>query len=167
MEKYPAISLTELEKIKNVVEQAQNDPKYLDGRTAPYDKKTRELLKSFVLDPIVAATIEPGVQKGKVGRPKKQGLISMSELEKEFDELRGYINDLKKNVKGLEPHEQIQVVKTHAALIEKILSMKERISNINKVDKFMAVVIELMETELPQESRLRVIEKLEEYKTEE
>ncbi|MAD95726.1 MAG: hypothetical protein CMB99_00115 [Flavobacteriaceae bacterium] len=91
----------------------------------------------------------------------------MTELEKEFDELRGYINDLKKNVKGLEPHEQIQVVKTHAALIEKILSMKERISNINKVDKFMATVIEMMEAELPQESRLRVIEKLDEYKTEE
>tara|TARA_Y100001970_G_scaffold249717_1_gene320601 strand:- start:11777 stop:12280 length:504 start_codon:yes stop_codon:yes gene_type:complete len=167
MEKYPAISLTELEKIKNVVEQAENDPKYLDGRIAPYDRKTRELLKSFIPDPVAAATIEPGAQKGKVGRPKKNGMISMTELEKEFDELRGYINDLKKNVKGLEPHEQIQVVKTHAALIEKILSMKERISNINKVDKFMATVIEMMEAELPQESRLRVIEKLDEYKTEE
>ena len=167
MEKYPAISLTELEKIKNVVEQAENDPKYLDGRIAPYDRKTRELLKSFIPDPVAAATIEPGSPKGKVGRPKKNGMISMTELEKEFDELRGYINDLKKNVKGLEPHEQIQVVKTHAALIEKILSMKERISNINKVDKFMATVIEMMEAELPQESRLRVIEKLDEYKTEE
>jgi len=123
MEKYPAISLTELQKIKNVVEQAENDPKYLDGRIAPYDKQTRELLKSFFPDPVVAATIEGGEEKGKVGRPKKGPVIPMSELEGEFDDLRKEIQSLKTDAKGLEPHERIQVVKTRAALIEKILSM--------------------------------------------
>jgi hypothetical protein len=45
--------------------------------------------------------------------------------------------------------------------------MKERISNLNKINKFTAQVIQLMEDELPQESRLRVIEKLEEFIDEE
>lgn len=167
MEKYPAISLTELQKIINVVEQAKNDPSYLDGRTAPYDKQTREALKGLIPDPVVAATIKPGEAKGKVGRPRKDAGIPMTELEKEFDDLRKEIQSLKTDAKGLEPHERIQVVKTRAALIEKILSMKERIGNINKVNKFMATVMEILEVEVPQENRLRIIDKLAEYKEEE
>lgn len=167
MEKYPAISLTELQKIVNVVEQSKNDPKYLDGRVAPYDKQTREALRGLIPDPVVSATIKAGEEKGKVGRPKKDPVLPMSELEKEFDDLRKEIQSLKTDAKGLEPHERIQVVKTRAALIEKILSMKERIGNINKVNKFTATVMDILETELPQEARLRVIEKLAEYKEEE
>ena len=167
MDKYPTLSLTELEKVKNVVENAKADPRYLDGRVAPYDKKTRELIKSFIPDPILSATIVPGEEKGKVGRPRKDAGIPMTELEKEFDDLRKEIQSLKTDAKGLEPHERIQVVKTRAALIEKILSMKERIGNINKVNKFVANVMEILEVEVPQEARLRIIDKLAEYKEEE
>jgi hypothetical protein len=167
MDKYPTISLTELQKIANVLENAKTDPKYLDGRIAPYDKPTREMLKSMIPDPIVNATIETAEEKGKAGRPKKGPAIPMGELEREFDDLRKEIQSLKTDAKGLEPHERIQVVKTRAALIEKILSMKERIGNINKVDRFMALVIQILEDELPQESRLRVLDKLEIYREDE
>lgn len=168
MDKYPTISLTELQKIKTILKNASDDPKYLDGRVAPYDKPTRETLKSLIPDPVVEATVsKAGVERGKIGAPKKGPVISMSDLEGEFDDLRKEIQSLKTDAAGLEPHERIQVVKTRAALIEKILGMKERIGNINKVDKFMALVIEVMETELPQEHRLRVIEKFDQFKEEE
>ena len=166
--KYPTVSLNELEKLKVIITSASDDPKYLDGRICPYDKPTRELLKSLVPDPIVAATLgHVTPERGNLGRPKKGPLLPMSELEGEFNDLRKEIQSLKTDAKGLEPHERIQVVKTRAALIEKILSMKERIGNINKVNKFTALVIQVMEDELPQESRLRVIGKFEEFKEEE
>ena len=165
---YPTISINELEKLKVILTNAGDDAKYLDGRICPYDKPTRELLKSLIPDPIVQATLgEAGEDRAQVGRPRKQALLPMSELEKEFNELRTEIQQLKTDAAGLEPNEKIQVVKTRAALIEKILAMKERITNINRMHKFTALVIQTMEDELPQESRLRVIAKFDEFKEEE
>ena len=168
MDKYPTVSLTELQKLKAIVQNANDDPKYLDGRICPYDKPTREMLKSFVNDPIVSATLEhSGPERKKVGAPKKSPALPLDELEKEFDELRKEINTLKTDAKGLEPHERIQVVKTRASLIEKILQMKERISALRSKEKFIAVVIEIMQDEMPQENRLRILEKLEPFAEEE
>lgn len=165
---YPTISVSELQKLKVILTNAGDDPKYLDGRVCPYDKPTRELLKQLVPDPIVQATLgTAGEERGQVGRPKKQAALPMDELEKEFNELRTEIQQLKTDAVGLEPNERIQVVKTRAALVEKILSMKERITNINRINKFTALVIQTMEDELPQDARLRVIAKFAEYKEEE
>lgn len=169
MDKYPTISLTELMKLKAIVTNAGDDPKYLDGRVCPYDKPTRDFIKSLVTDPVVAATLDDQSPEGrkKAGAPKKGPVIPMDELEKEFNELRAELTTLKTDAKGLEPHEKIQVIKTRAALIEKILSMKERIHNINRSIRFTATVIEIMGDELPQESRLRVLEKLKPFAEEE
>ncbi len=168
MDKYPTMSVTELQKLKAVITSAASDPKYLDGRVCPYDKPTREILKSLIPDPIIAATLgKAGEDRGNVGRPKKLPALPMSELEKEFNDLRKEIQELKTDAKGLEPHERIQVVKTRAALVEKILSMKERITNINLMNKFVATVIQILEDELPQEIRLRILDKLEPFKEEE
>lgn len=168
MEKYPTVSLTELMKLKAIITNASSDPRYLDGRICPYDKPTRELLKSLIPDPIVEATLgKAGEERGAVGRPKKGPVLPMAELEKEFNDLRTEIQELKTDAKGLEPNEKIQVVKTRAALVERILAMKERILNMNRMSKFIATVIQILEDELPQDSRLRVIAKLEEYKDEE
>lgn len=168
MDEYPTLSLSELQKLKTVITNAGSNPKYLDGRICPYDRPTRELLKTLVPDPIIEATLgQVGTDKAKPGRPKKQVELPMSEVEKEFNDLRTEIQQLKTDAKGLEPHERIQVVKTRAALIEKIIAMKERITNINTTNKFIATVIQIMEDELPQENRLRVLEKLEPFKEEE
>jgi len=168
VEKYPTVSVTELTKLKTIITNASNDPRYLDGRICPYDKPTRELLKSLVPDPIVEATLgKAGEERGLVGRPKKQPLLPLTELETEFNDLRKEIQELKTDAKGLEPNEKIQVVKTRAALVERILVMKERILNMHRMQKFVAIVIQILEEELPQDSRLRVIAKLEEYKDEE
>lgn len=166
---YPTLSLTQLQKFKTVLDNAKGDPKYLDGRICPYDKTTREILKSLIADPVVAATLGDAPERGrkKSGAPKKGPTISTDELEKEFQELREEIKTLKADAKGLEPHERIQIVKTRAALIEKILSMKERIVNIKKMEEFIAKVIQLMEDELPQDVRLKVLEALEPYAEEE
>lgn len=168
MDKYPTVSLTELQKLKAIITSASSDPKYLDGRICPYDKPTRELLKSLIPDPIIEATLpKGGEERGQVGRPKAQPALPISELEKEFNDLRTEIQELKTDAAGLEPNEKIQVVKTRAALVERILVMKERITNLNLINRFMATVIQIMEDELPQESRLRVLAKLEEFKEKE
>lgn len=167
MEKYPTISLTELQKLKTILNNASDIPKYLDGRICPYDAATREILKELAQPPAVASLGVAGEPRGQVGAPKKGPILPISELEKEFEDLRKEIQELKADAKGLEPNEKIQIVKTRAALVEKILSMKERITNVKKTQNFIAVVMQILEDELPQEARLRVIEKLEPYAEEE
>lgn len=165
---YPTISVSELQKLKVILTNAGDDPKYLDGRICPYDKPTRELLKQLTPDPIVQATLgTAGEERGQVGRPKKAPVLPLSEVETELKELRDDIKQLKTDAKGLESNEQIQIIKTRAALLEKIIGMKERINNLNKMQKFTALVIQTMEDELPQDARLRVIEKFDEFKEEE
>ena len=167
MDKYPTISLTELEKFKSILGYAADDPKYLDGRICPYDAATRRILKEMLPKATPADLGKAGVERGQVGAPRKVPLLPVSELEKEFNDLREEIKSLKADAKGLEPNERIQVVKTHAALVEKILSMKERITSVKKTQAFKATVIQIMSDELPQEARLRVLEKLEPYADEE
>lgn len=167
MDKYPTLSLTELSKLKTVIQNISDDPKYLDGRVCPYDKPVRDMLRSMAEDPIIAATLSPDNARKKPGAPRKGPVIPMGELEQEFQDLRTEINSLKSDAKGLEPHERIQVVKTRAALIEKIISMKERINNLNRNTKFIATVIGLIEDELDQDARLRIIDKLAPFADEE
>lgn len=164
-ENYPTLSLTQIQKIKTVLDDATNDPKYLDGRICPYDRETRELLKSLIPNPVVSATLSDAGDRGrkKSGAPRKGPTIPTSDLEKEFQELREEIKTLKADAKGLEPNERIQIVKTRAALIEKILSMKERIVNIKKMEEFISQVIQLMEDELPQDLRLKFLNALEPF----
>lgn len=167
MEKYPTVNLAQLQKLKTIITNANDDPKYLDGRICPYDAPTRVLIASLLPDPVVAATLGSLPEgRGKTGPKRKPG-INIADLEKEFNELRDEIKNLKTDAKGLESHERIQIVKTRATLVEKILSMKERIENIKKQQDFIAVVIQVMEDELPQELRLKIIEKLEPFAAEE
>ena len=167
MEKYPTVSLTELTKLKTIIVNAEQDPKSLDGRVCPYDKPTGELIKSLIVDPIVAATVVSGPERKQVGAPKKGPVLPMDEVENEFNELRKEIQELKADAKGLEPNEKIQIVKTRAALIEKVIAMKERINDMRRNTRVIATVMAILEDEVPQENRLRVIEKLQAFAEEE
>lgn len=160
MDDYPSINLEELHRIGLIIDNYVADPKYLDSPNCPYDAKTKQIFKGLAPNRVTAATLN--VQKGraKAGAKKKSPNISTDDLQTEFLDLRKEINSLKVDAKMLEPHDRIQVVKTRAMLVEKILSMKERIENIVKQEKFILTVIEIMEDELPQELRLKIIDRL-------
>ncbi len=169
MANYPTISVSALNNLKIIVDNARDDPSYLDGRRAPYDKPTRELLKSLIADPILIATLPDEKPQGqqKRGAKKKQPNPRIEALDAEFKELRQEIKSLKADAAGLESHDRIQIVKTRAALVEKMLTMEERINNLKKMDKFIATVIQLMDDELPQDVRMNILEKLEPFAEEE
>lgn len=168
MDKYPPISLIELTKIRAILENAQQDPNYLRGDVCPYDEATRNMIKGLIPDPVVLATLgaKPEGRK-KAGAPRRTPGIKIEEIEEEFKALRAEINGLVADAKGLEPNERVQIVRVRSALLEKIISMKERIESIKKQEDFIATVIQVMEDELPQELRLVVIEKLEPFAAEE
>jgi len=63
----------------------------------------------------------------------------------------------------LETADRIQIIKTRAALMEKMLAMKERTNSLKKQSAFVSNVIAIMEDIMDQPQREEMIKKLEAY----
>jgi hypothetical protein len=55
--------------------------------------------------------------------------------------------------KGLMPADKIQILKTRAALVEKMITLEERSTNIKKVSMFMSVVMGILDDAFTDEQR--------------
>lgn len=159
---YPTIDLKQVDAIAIIVENAINDPSYLNPENCPYDRKTVKTIQKLV-DLSAPTQIVNKPVRGKVGRPSKGPTIPMSEVEKEIDEIRQELATLKVDGQTMETSDRIQVLKTRAALVERILGMKERVSDVKRFHSFVQTVISIMEEELDPKSRDRVIEELKQY----
>lgn len=163
MDKYPTISLTQLQKINSILETASSEPNYFKSDECPYDAKTKKILQSWAENPVVAATVV-GEARGQVGRPKKTTNITTQELEAALKEIVDEIAELKRDSRGMESHERVQVAKLQMAVLEKKLAIKESIINIKNIEKFTSVVLQLMEDHCTEEGRDKIIEALAEYR---
>jgi hypothetical protein len=164
---YPTINAKELPKLVKIVEQAADDPEYLDPAKCPYDEKTIALIRKLV-DPtgIAGATTRMGEvrpERGKVGRPSKGPAISVEEVEREVNEIRQELASLKVEGQQMETSDRIQVIKTRAALIERVIGMKERVADIKRFHSFVTTVIGIMEEHLEPKDRDKVLEELKVY----
>lgn len=161
---YPTIDLDQFKSIMKVLEKAANDPEYLDPSVCPYDETTREQLVKAVnwVHPVARATVVDG-EKNPVGRPRKDPVLPIEVVETEVDEIRKEIAQLKADAKGLETADRIQIIKTRAALVEKIIGMKERITGLKQQRQFIVEVIAIMEDILEQSQRDEVIKRLQPF----
>lgn len=164
MNKYPEIEITEISRVAEIVEMAVADPTYLDPGVCPYDEDAILKLRQMVdwLHPTARASLDNPERK-TAGRPTKKTLIPLDEVEKEVDDIRKEIAQLKTDARGLETADRIQIIKTRAALVEKIIAMKERINSQKKQQSFVAEVIAIMEDILEQSQREEMIKRLEPY----
>lgn len=160
---YPSIELEQFNIALKIIDNAANDPDYLDPKTCPYDEEVRaKVAKIIGLSQIRGATVVEK-EKNPVGRPSKQVVLPISEVEKEVDEIRKEIAQLKIDAKGLETQDRIAIIKTRAALVEKIIAMKERITNMKEQRKFITDVMSILEDVMDQKQREEVIKQLAEY----
>lgn len=163
---YPTIKATDLPKLVSIVEQAAADPKYLDPASCPYDEKSINNIKRIleVCSTIGQYAVERGPPaRGKVGRPTKGPSIPIDEVEREVDEIRKELADLKVDGQTMETSDRIQVIKTRAALIERVIGMKERIADVKRYHSFVQTVIGIMEQHLSPKERETVLEELKQH----
>jgi hypothetical protein len=160
---YPKINVKEIAKLVSIIEQASSDESYFDPASCPYDEGTINLLKRLleVAEKAVCTTTAP--QRGKVGRPSKQPIIPMDEVEKEIDEIRQELTNLKVEGQTMETKDRIQVIKTRAALIERVLGMKTEIGGLKQYNSFIKTVIGIMEEHLDGPEREKVLLELKNY----
>lgn len=158
--KYPTFDLEEFEKLLDLLLEIVNEPAYLDPAQWPYGTKLREKARNIIE---VREVTKSEQTKNPVGRPSKKTALPIDEVEKEIDEIRKEIGQLKLDAKGLETADRIQIIKTRAALVEKIIAMKERVTGLKKMQAFMAVVTGILEDVMEQSQREEVIKRLEPY----
>lgn len=164
-EKYPPLDLDQLMSAIFVIEASVDDVNYLDPATCPYDAEIRKRLNklSLWITSNQAAAPKPAIEPAPVGRPRSGPVLPVEEIEKEMDEIRKEIGQLKLDSKDLETADRIQIIKTRAALVEKIIAMKERTNNLKKQAAFVSNVIGIMEDILEQPQRDEMIKRLEPY----
>lgn len=162
---YPTIKANDLPKLVQIIEQASADDKYLDPASCPYDEATIKNIKRILSlcdgDRIASATVRP--ERGKVGRPSKSPAIPIDEVESEIKGIQDELASLKIEGQTMETADRIQVIKTRAALIERVLVMKERVTDIRKFHSFVQTVIGIMEQHLSPKERDSILQELKPY----
>lgn len=160
--KYPAIGLTEIQTFLEILENAQGDSAYFDPAFCPYDETIVQELRKVVqaMDVTTVAVVDA---KNPVGRPTKAVALPVDEVEKEINEIRTELASLKLDGQSLEVADRIQIIKTRAALLEKVIGMKERTNNLKRQSLFITNVIGIMEDNMAQTEREKVIKQLEPY----
>jgi hypothetical protein len=161
---YPSINAKELPKLVQIVEQAVAEDDYLDPANCPYDEGTIGLIRRLIdAVPSGRAPDADAPTRGKVGRPTKGPIIPMDEVEAEIDEIRKELASLKIEGTVMETSDRIQVIKTRAALIERVIGMKERTADLKRYHNFVRVVIDIMEQHLSPKERESVMKELKHY----
>lgn len=164
MMKYPTLDLEQLMSAIQVIEHSVEDDKYLDPAECPYDEDIRKRLNKLSL---WITSTQAGQKAAKeaepVGRPKSGPALPIEELEKEVQEIRTELAQLKLDSRDLDTADRIQIIKTRAALMEKMIAMKERTNNLKKQAAFVSNVISLMEDLMEQSQREEMIKRLEPY----
>ena len=161
---YPKLNVKEIAKLVSIVEQASEDEKYLDPTNCPYDEGTITLIKRVMQVAEQAVVVQTGgPERGKVGRPSKQPIIPLDEVEKEIDEIRQELANLKVEGQAMETKDRIQVIKTRAALIERVLDMKTEIGGLKRFNAFVNTVIGIMQDHLDGPDREKVLLELKNY----
>jgi len=182
MSYYPQIdprALTALTSIKQMLESNQD---YLENPDCPYDEGLRKQLQLMLEPKVIEVPVEKIVERiverkveiaaaasegGKRG-PKAKGSSSNANIiQKELQGITEDLRQLKLNSKTLMPADKVQILKTQAALVEKMIVMEERTSNIKVVSRFMSTVMGILDDILDDEQRQTVMKRLEPFANEE
>lgn len=162
MTKHKPVAVEEVIAVLSFIEDAMVDPSLLDPATSPYDDDvTKRVAKLLQVSVIQTESVDK--EKNPVGRPSQKTVLPISEVEAEVDEIRKEIAQLKVDAKGLETKDRIDIIKTRAALVEKIIGMKERITNIKQQRAFITDVMMLLEDVMEQSQREEFIKRLQPY----
>lgn len=176
---YPTLNLGSLASLQTLRQQMDLHPDYLEREDCPYDQDTREQLGLIMapreIEKIVEVPVEKIIEKkvevfvaaseggGKRGaKPKKSG-GDIDEVAREIDEIRQELRQMKIDGKGLQVSDRIQMVKTRAGLVEKMLQMAERSHNVKKMSLFQSTVMGILDDLMDDERRQQFMKRMEPF----
>ena len=149
---YPDMSAKLLTPLRVVREMLLKDPNYLSAAECPYDADIKSLLR-------LLAPEKPSEDQSDhtfLGRTGTKTEV----LELETAELYVDLKNLKDDLKEQDVKERVQVMKTRASLLEKLIDLIERSKTVRSIEEFQSAVLRVMEDELTGDQRERVMAEL-------
>lgn len=173
---YPSIDLSLVASLTTIRLMLDNNPDYLDDKACPYDAATiadlKELLKPKVkvVKQVVEKIIERPTEAVSTGVDPSAGPVKLKESAIPIEDVEAEIRDIKDELKrlkvesvGLDTNDQVQIIKTRASLVEKMVDFKERITNVKRLSNFQSVVLGILDDLIQDEKRLEFIKRLEPF----
>lgn len=172
---YPTLRLAVLQSLISLKHQLEVDPKFLDGEECPYDAEVKDLIHRVLTTTIVEKVVEKYVEKkGQVRRgPKSAADVQLSAEDQE--EVEATATDLLKELKGLgkmddgedrglDTQTRITIIKAKAALVEQLLKVRERLTNVRRIAHFQTTVISILDDLVGEDDRSEFLKRLEPYR---
>lgn len=122
-----------------------SDPTGYLGADCPYNDQDREALAQLL-------------PASKVEKPDLQ--VDPDFLWAEARAIYLSLQDLGSAEDKLDPKEKMSLAKVRASLLEKLLSIQERATNLKNMERFQSVVLEHLDRVLTAEQRLAFLESL-------
>ena len=176
---YPVLNLGAIASLKTLRQQLDAHPDYLSREECPYDEDVREELAKIMavreVEKIVEVPVEKIVEKrvevmvqaaeggGKRGPKLKGSGVDNDEVAKEISDIRKELSQLKTDGKTLQVGDRIQVIKTRAGLVEKMLQMAERAQNVKKMSVFQSTVMGVLDDLMDDERRAEFMRRLQPF----
>ncbi len=128
---YPSISDATLAQFQVVFTRIAADPTYIDK--APWSDEVKTFFRKYGTTPVVgdASIFDEGTDK-------------IESIEKQIGSLLAELNRMGEQT-GLDHSEKLQYLKTKAALVEKLIAMRERLFNLKEMSEFQSVIMAFLE----------------------
>jgi hypothetical protein len=170
---YPTLRLGVLQGIAGLKARCDAEPGFLRKPDCPYDNDTIEMLEAL-FEPITVEVVKevivdrPATKKrGPKAKKAELGDDEMAEIEKEAKEILKELRQLAKTeageMKELDTATKLQIIKTRTTLIEKLVSVRERITSARKVSEFMQTVVGILDDLIEEDKRDEMVKRLEEF----
>lgn len=180
---YPQIDPRGLTALTSIKQMLESDPGYLDSEECVYDQALKDQLKALIAPKVVEVPVEKIVERivekkvevaaaaseggGKRGPKSPTAGGNADLISKELQGITQDLRDLKLNSKTLQPADKVTILKTQAALVEKMIVMEERATNIKRVSMFMSIVMGILDDVMTDDQRQTIMKRLEPFASEE
>jgi hypothetical protein len=174
---YPQINLGSLAALMAIKQQREARDDYFADVACPYDEDTREQLEKLLAPKTIEVEVEKIVEKivekkvevvvdaakggGKRGPKIKSSGVDMDAVATEIQNIRDELKQLKLDSKSLQTADKIQIIKTRATLVEKLIDMDSKVNNQRKMGTFMSLTLTILDDLIPEEGRQEFMKRLE------
>ena len=134
--------------MRSILSQMQDDPLWLERPDCPYDAPLRESLEAMWL------SVRPRkVEVAPSAVERAEGTDKWSALAEDAENLFADLMAMKGTLDGDDVKEQLAFYKTVTSVMDKLITLSERASNLKQVGDFQARVVAVFDAVLTPEQR--------------
>lgn len=143
---YPELNNNNIKLVKQLFEE---DKTFFDDPDCPYSDEVKSIFRLSDIENDFDKNFDVDI------------MDSEEHIMKEINALYNHLQKFGANMRDSDTaSEKNTYFKLSTTLLEKIISMKERVTNISKVNEFTETVLQILEEEVNVDDRTKVIERL-------